>query len=303
MAEVAQYLTEAEAAVQAEIDAEDAEAAAEAKAAETETTTTEKPAETTETVTTTQTAVVPDKTATTETATTTEKPAEKATEAAHDEPAQPFVPVMVGEAPTDFDKRMADLKAEKVALAQRLDDGELTTKEWTEKVEAVTEQQADLRAQKREAENAEQQNVANAKALWENAVDGYTDAHPELSKPAMRGAWDASLKQLLQEKGNETKSYYWHLAEAHKRANAELGIGKAASTTTTTEAPAAPAKPDRRPPPAPTTLAHTPTAAPTNTGTSEFDAIDKLDGMAQEAAIARMEKQDPDKYQRWLAGG
>lgn len=245
-----------------------------------------------------------------ETTTTTTAPSTETTTEAPpvDAPAAPYVPVLHATHPENFDDRMAEFATRKDELDQKFDAGELSSSEYRKALEAVNGEADELRNQEREARFADAQNEANAKQIWRLTIDSYAAGHRELQTDAGKAAWNAEHKALLQEAENNAelmkKPMTWFLAESHRRMRATLGIGgTAAAPETTTTTPAGNKPPVRKPPAAPASLHNMPNAGAPDTGSDEFAHINKLDGLAQEAALADLQRRDPHGYDRWLERG
>lgn len=216
------------------------------------------------------------------------------------EPAPSFIPVVVAEAPADFDARMKAIADENAALPKKYEDGELTLAEFQAKLNALSDEKHELQSQQREAENAAKTNEANAQQVWKQTVDMYKDQNPDLKNPVLAAAWDASLKEVLKAEGNDDKSMYWFLKEAHTAMRKTLGMDKSAPGEAPAN-PAASATPPARPAPAaPPSLHGLPNTTRADTGKDEFADLDSLSGLEAEMALDRMAKTDPQKYDRYL---
>lgn len=231
--------------------------------------------------------------------------AEEATRA-REEKAQPaengpegFIPVIIAEAPQDFDNRLKAIADAKDALLPDYNDGKITLAEMLTQRDELERQRSDLVGQQRDAETAARTNEANARQMWNSNVEMYVSRNQHLEKPTMRGAWDAALKTLIAEGGNEDKSMYWYLDESHKRMLKDLGLSRAAPAAGNPNAGQPPARPR---PEAPTTLHAMPAAARTNTGADEFADLDSMSGLEAEMALDQLARRDPQKYERYMQG-
>jgi hypothetical protein len=186
-------------------------------------------------------------------------------------------------APENAAARLAEIEAQKDALAAKFDDGELTAAEMRAQLKPLEDQRDDIRAQQLKAELSADSQIA----AWRNAVvPTFLAAHPEYKPGSIRfNALDAEVR-ALQASGNDQFDPAI-LAKAHERIIAELG----AAPGSTTPAPAA--KPNRNLPP---TIHNLPAADIETTENGQFAALDRLTGEAFEAALSRMSEADQAAY-------
>jgi hypothetical protein len=123
------------------------------------------------------------------------------------------------------------------------------------------------------ADLSEEQTVKN----WREDVQRFFDhikkrEDIDYNKPLLNAAFDTALKALAGDKENAQRNTQWFLREAHNRVTAEL----------------APAEADD--------VDDTPDAGEDDAAGPEFAALDKLEGLELEDALARMPAAKQDRY-------
>ena len=140
---------------------------------------------------------------------------------------------MVAEMPERAQERLAEFKAEKDRLSTLFDDGEITVKEFREKLDAVDTEQRKLERQIEKAETAQELNQQAQINRWMAEVHDFTHrVHAEYSKsPARYRVLDHYVKEVGNDKDFAQASGPEILAEAHKRVMKDLGIEEKAAPT------------------------------------------------------------------------
>jgi hypothetical protein len=204
--------------------------------------------------------------------------------------------------PADHQTKIDDIEAQKDALTEKFDDGELTGGEYRASMKALEKQADDLKSVKIRAE------VARDTAIdtWKGDVADFMSDHPEYTKSKfLRDALDAEVRQLQSTSVNPLNPKI--LAKAHAKITGEItGAFKTDTTpaggktdkggkkTETT----APAKKRDDPPP---TLAHVPASDPTDADDGgEFAHLDralaKNDSLGYEKALAALPEHKREQY-------
>jgi hypothetical protein len=140
---------------------------------------------------------------------------------------------------------------------------------------------------------------------WERQQTVFLNRHKEYdfkTNPVRFAALDGALKAIG--RAEPTLDNWAALQKAHQMVEKELGAAKVAPppapavdpVPAPAPKPAARAKPDLSL--VPQTLAHVPSAAEHEDGNDRFAVIDKLEGLAQETAIAQLSERDLDEYLR-----
>lgn len=197
-------------------------------------------------------------------------------------------------APEDAKSKLQELDTQLDELAAKFDEGELTAAELRAQSRDIEQQKRDLDRQllKEELAQETQADLAQrAQDAWYNTtVPQFLERFPEYAaKPILMGALDQAVRALQAEQpDNQFDADI--LAKADAQIRAELGLpqrdGKAA--------PAPAAKTERELPP---TLSGVPSADIDDIdGSSEFAAIDRLEGVDYENALARMPDEMRERY-------
>lgn len=179
-------------------------------------------------------------------------------------------------------------------------------------------QRTELRDAKFRADMGDEFNQEAVRAEWLGDVQDFfvktkQGEGIDYNKPLLNVAFDAALKTLAADKANAEKSTAWFLRAAHKAVKADLGIAPKASETpeekTAREAAekaaaakAAAAKPKGRQPALALVkdVGALPSAGDDDAtgGDPEFAAIDKLEGIEYEDALAAMPAAKQEAYLR-----
>lgn len=213
----------------------------------------------------------------------------------------------------DYDERLQAIQSERAEAQRLLLAGELDEAEFSAKdSKTLTDLMALNNAQNRHvaaveqneaiATEAWQRDVATVKAIAKTEGIDY-DADPQKMK-----ALDSWCKQLASDDANADKPASFFIKEAHKMVKLQYNSPDVVQEQSKSQADKAQAaKPpvtrqNRAPDLSqiPPTLAHAPAAAIESEGdTGEFAHIDKLQGIAQEQALARL---TPEQQERYLQG-
>jgi hypothetical protein len=189
-------------------------------------------------------------------------------------------------------------------LDKQLEDGDIDYAAHAKLNRELTAQLSELRAMQREAEFVAGNNEMIAEQHWQWEVDRFIDEHSEFKNAVHQGALRGALEDLYQVEENIGKPYRWFLREAAGQVRSAFGL----------DAPAIPAnkgndaqeadrqdaidaqKKDKPQDPPPQTLGGVPEASAEPVARDEFSAIDRLEGMDLEAALAKMAPAQVDKY-------
>ena len=215
----------------------------------------------------------------------------------------------------DFDEKIAALKTAQDAAVENFKAGDLSIDDFNKERDRIEGEREALRAAKVKAEIASETQVQSAEQRWAWEIGRFIrrvarDESIDYSKTLLNAALDSQVKTLAADPANKDKDSSWFLKEAHRVVKAELGLGKAgvkepggedakaAAEKKTREAAAAAAaarRPDRKG--LPKGLAGVPAAGGDSTGDEgEFASLDKLSGIELESALARLPKEQADRY-------
>lgn len=202
--------------------------------------------------------------------------------------AIPLIPV-----PEQATKRIDDAKAERLALAVKFDEGDLTAKEYREQDSKLEDEIAELRTTIFSAKHSV---VVNESNFYDVAIPAFFKSHPIYAGDAenpLRDALDAQLKKLQEKAANPFDPSL--LTEAHKQVDARMRKAYGIPETPTPAAKKAAAKRDVVP-----TLGGLPAADMTPTdGDGEFAGLDRLaakDPAAFERELAKLSDEQRDRY-------
>lgn len=187
----------------------------------------------------------------------------------------------------------AEAEAAIEALETKLDDGEISQAEYRKEVRAIETESRneDIRKQLWAAEQA-----AFFKANPDYSAGKNPELFAQLNKEVMRIARDPNntltgIQTICLAKHNLAEAI--EFAEFKAAKAAQKNDGKPVDGKKTVPAKPSAKRPDLQ------TLRDTPSADTTDTGQDKFAHLDKLSGMALEAAISRMSQAEQDAY---LAG-
>ncbi len=198
--------------------------------------------------------------------------------------------------PQDYDKRIADIDAKRDDLAQKLDDGDITAREFNSQLRELEKEARDLDNQKLRAEVA----FDGDRKTWHNHVLTFLTGHPEYEKgTALYSALDGEVSRLQKSVGGSFDPTILQQAHDNLVAQMRKSLGL-------TENPVKKADPAKKPvdakakPTIPPTLAHVPAAASeTLDDGGAFAALDRLadkDPEAFERAMSRLSDEQRDQY-------
>jgi len=228
-----------------------------------------------------------------------------------DVPAVTFVPKLSGEILPSFqaeiDKVETSKQAELDALEEKMEAGEISAKEYREASRKID---AEIRTETRKLEAASQ-NAEMGSQLWQAEQLAFFKANPEYTQAKNPAEWEKLNKELLKVAndpanakltGIQTLCLAKHnLSEAaafaeFKAARALQKAGKAPADgkETIPKKPAA-----KRPGTEHQTLRDVPAADAADVGQDKFSHLDKLSGIALEAAVSRL---SPEDYKAYVSG-
>lgn len=212
----------------------------------------------------------------------------------------PFKPQFKLDLPPDLDDQIAGLSTKEAELAQRMKDGEIDVTEFLTEQNAVARERAALEAKRDQAATFEEMNRQTAEQEWMWTVAQFKARVKKAEGVDYAGSVDLDadldtfVKAIASKPENANKDFSFFLTEAHKRVKALHGIGAAPA-----------AKEDPKPKPrkaanaaaVPVTLASVPGGdGPGDVGNDEFANLDKLEGLEYETALAKMTKEQRDRY-------
>lgn len=194
----------------------------------------------------------------------------------------------------DSAAKLAEIASQKNALDEQFDGGDMTSKEYREKL-------ADLEKQEREIEVAKAAAQAKAQAEYEaerraflTEARNFMKGTPYEASPTAQQALDAALKRIGADPSLNGKTHREYLELAHAEVLKDPVLAIAFKKQDDKPAPTAPGKK-----PVPPTLAKMPAAQGTEAGENRFAALDRLadvNPLAYEDALAKLSPADRDAY-------
>lgn len=203
-----------------------------------------------------------------------------------------FNTVLAVEPVEDYDNKMKDIADKKAALRSQLDDGDIDLNKYEEEKDKLVQQETDMLIKQNNAISAQKQNEHNAKQRWDWEQEQFFEQKQNeiYSDPIIGAALNTAVINLAKDPKNVDWSGSKILAEADKMVRERFKLTAPANK-----------KPDARKPDLsgiPKTLGDLPAAENTDTGNTEFAHLEKLEGMELEAALAKMPKEQQDRYLR-----
>lgn len=222
---------------------------------------------------------------------------------------------------SNYEAERGVLLDERKELRAKHRDGDISSDEYDDKLDAINDRIAALDRTKADAEHALKQNesVQTAQYQWtiqQVKKDFKSEGIDYDKNPVLMQMWDTNVKQLAAKEENATKTAEWFLRAAHKLVKLEvakvaesLGFMKGDAPAPKGEKPAAPAvdkkaavkaataarKPDTSKVKGVGTL---PAAEASDVSGDEFSDLDNLTGVDLERALAKMPEDTANKYLR-----
>lgn len=220
-------------------------------------------------------------------------------EAADDAPATR--PLLVAEVPEGADERLKAIATEKQALLDKLDEGDLTVREYQTRVDALMEEKGKLELAIHTANMAEQMERQRLQSEWETTVHSFLRANADYQKsanPVLFNALDLRIREIAASEDGANLTNLQILERA--RDDVDKAVGRKPKDAGGSQPPAQSG--DRARAAAPPTLAHVPAAdlTPSDEG-GKWAVLDRLastDPLAYEEAIAKLSDADRDAYMR-----
>jgi hypothetical protein len=195
-----------------------------------------------------------------------------------EQPRAPNAPILIATAPEDAQTKLAEIAKQKDELAQKCDDGLITMAQYQKDLDALNEQQFDIKSQLREAELAqkmEQQRIQNA---WIADCNAFLNTHAEYKEGSptfdeeRRNLLDAALMSLAKIPANQGMDNNAALAKAHKMVKGAYGEVDVAAPAPQPK----PAQPKVPQPAAMPDIGKLPVAQMNDTSGGEFAALEAL---------------------------
>ena len=193
--------------------------------------------------------------------------------------------------------RLDAITTEKTELMEKLDDGEITTKEFTAAVDKLNDEKNQLSnalARQQDADNA----VTTA---WYKDVEKFLAKNPDISANKTRlQSFDTVVREITADPANAQLSNRKQLELARTTWRAEMGIAEPANAAKEGEAPKPAPKPAKPKPALPPTLHNVPAADVNDAADGKYSYLDALLNAGKtieyEDALAKLSDADQDDY-------
>lgn len=208
-------------------------------------------------------------------------------------------PILIVQAPADAQVKLAQIAADKGVLADKWEAGDLTGKEYQIQLDALNEQQFDIKQQVSNANMAQQMADQQIQNQWIADCNAFIAAHPEYADASSERhkLLSDTIMAIARIPRNKGLSNEKALAKAHNMVQVELG-----ESTVAVPAIAGTKQLVVPKPATPPTLSNVPAAAMNDTTGGEFAALDKLaksgDVDAYESALEKMTEPQRARYMR-----
>jgi hypothetical protein len=210
--------------------------------------------------------------------------------------------------------QLTELNTKKTELADKLKAGDITQEEYMEQSDQLNDSISDKKSDIRREEDAIEFNKNQEANLWQHQQDQFfktEDGKLIAGNHMLLAAFDSKVRQLAGDDANKDKSGSWFLKVAAVEVKkVMLGAfpakepGKGGDDTMKGAGGDGKDKGNGRKPnlkEIPTTLSQLPAAETDDPSKAdEFAYLDKLQGSELEDELAKMERSDPAKYDRYL---
>jgi hypothetical protein len=213
-------------------------------------------------------------------------------------PVEKAAPILRADVPADADEQLKAIKAEKRELTRKFEEGDITSDDYQDQLEALDDRRLDIRLALKEAELATKMESQSAENRWFGAVEDFLSKNTYLvDTPLKHAAMDQAVIAINSDPENAGLSDIQRLEKARDVMHEQLGLQAPGGK----QDPApAPAPRGRRPDPVPT-LAGMPAAAGTEVTNPLFAELDRLaetDPEGYERKLASLSEADSERYLR-----
>lgn len=229
----------------------------------------------------------------------TAKPkADEAAETASSE--KPMAPLLVATAPADADEQLAGITKQKQDLANKFDDGELTSREYLDQVDALNKHERKIEGDLQKAQIASEMAQQQAHNAFLAEVANFTNNTPYKESEMAWNMLDSAVRKVSTVPENANLTGRQILEKAHQEVLKDpimaLAFNQQKPPVKQSDKPTHQSAPSKKPD-APITLAHVPAAESTEAGEGRFAVIDRIiDPDERAAAVAKMSPADRNAY-------
>lgn len=192
--------------------------------------------------------------------------------------------------PEDYDQRIAANEKALADLDKAYDDGDISHSEWREQLRKLDRESRELERMKDRAELARESSQQALMNHWQGLIQPFLAKHPELGEDEVSmSGFDSYLKQVT--------APVMQAGGAPGQAEIDKAYGlwcKRFNFTPAGEQQAAPA--GKKPITAPPTLGGLPVSNGNSVEDGRWAALDRLEGVAFEEALAKLSPSELDEY-------
>lgn len=227
---------------------------------------------------------------------TTQEEQQEEAAPATDEQALPTTPrprgVIDATLPEDYDQRVAANEKALADLDKAYDDGDISHSEWRQQMRKLDRESLDLMMLKERAQLAHESSQQALMNHWQGLIQPFLAKHPELGEDEVSmSGFDSYLKQVT--------GPVMQAGGAPGQAEIDKAYGlwcKRFNFTPAGEQQAAPA--GKKPITAPPTLGGLPVSNGNSVEDGRWAALDRLEGVAFEEALAKLSPSELDEYSK-----
>ena len=194
--------------------------------------------------------------------------------------------------PEDYDQRVAANEKALADLDKAYDDGDISHSEWRQQMRKLDRESLDLMMLKERAQLAHESSQQALMNHWQGLIQPFLAKHPELGEDEVSmSGFDSYLKQVT--------GPVMQAGGAPGQAEIDKAYGlwcKRFNFTPAGEQQAAPA--DKKPITAPPTLGGLPVSNGNSVEDGRWAALDRLEGVAFEEALAKLSPSELDEYSK-----
>lgn len=203
-----------------------------------------------------------------------------------------FQPQFTSAVPEGLTDKLTALETQSKNLLAEFKEGNIDMPEFMAQKEAIDAEKLALTLADAQAKWAQDQNENSRDQRWKWEQERFFgSAKADIYKdPVILAALDASVKMLATDPANAKKPSAFFLEEADRQVRSRFNMGES------TPKPKVVAKREPDLSNVPKTLANLPAAEMAETGEAEFAYLDKMDGIALEAALRKMTPEQEARY-------
>lgn len=194
--------------------------------------------------------------------------------------------------PEDYDQRVAANEKALADLDKAYDDGDISHSEWRQQMRKLDRESLDLMMLKERAQLAHESSQQALMNHWQGLIQPFLSKHPELGEDEVSmSGFDSYLKQVT--------GPVMQAGGAPGQAEIDKAYGlwcKRFNFTPAGEQQAAPA--GKKPITAPPTLGGLPVSNGNSVEDGRWAALDRLEGVAFEEALAKLSPSELDEYSK-----